>query len=127
MLFACFQYGTRHIIDALLEAGYEPFKSLLICGGITKDPLFIKVQADAVGLPILKPNEPDSVLVGSAILGACASQYFNGIQAAVEKMGGTATVMYPKSSIKYFHDKKYKVFLEMYKDQIKYRNIMNQR
>ncbi|XP_041977765.1 FGGY carbohydrate kinase domain-containing protein [Aricia agestis] len=118
-------YGTRHIIDALLEAGYEPFKSLVICGGITKDPLFIQVQADAVGLPILKPNEQESVLVGSAILGACAAQHFNSIKAAIENMGGAATVILPNENIKKFHDKKYQVFLNMYQDQLKYRMIMN--
>ncbi|KAL0894143.1 hypothetical protein ABMA27_014179 [Loxostege sticticalis] len=118
-------YGTRHIMDTLVSAGYEAFKSLLICGGITKDPLFVQIQADVVGLPILKPHEPESVLVGSAILGACASQYFNNVQDAIENMGGTAEVISPNASLKPFHDKKYRVFLRMFQDQLKYRNIMN--
>ncbi|XP_023934603.2 FGGY carbohydrate kinase domain-containing protein [Bicyclus anynana] len=117
-------YGTRHIIDALLTAGYAPFKSLPICGGITKDPLFIQIQADSVGLPILKPHEKDSVLVGSAILGACASRYFNSVQTAIQSMGGTADVVHANPSVKSFHDKKYEVFLKMFQDQILYRNIM---
>ncbi|XP_059056974.1 FGGY carbohydrate kinase domain-containing protein [Achroia grisella] len=118
-------YGTRHIIDALTKAGYEPFKSLLICGGITKDPLFVQIQADAVGLPILKPYEKDSVLVGSAILGACASSYFNNIEDAIQNMGGEAEVIHPNLNIKSFHNKKYLVFLQMFQDQLKYRTIMN--
>ncbi|XP_022120416.2 FGGY carbohydrate kinase domain-containing protein [Pieris rapae] len=118
-------YGTRHIIEALMLAGYEPFKSLLICGGLAKDPLFIQIQADAVGLPILKPLEKESVLVGSAILGACASQYFNNIQTAIQNMGGKSHVIQPSLSIKSFHDKKFKVFIQLFQDQIKYRNIMN--
>ncbi|CAG4988412.1 unnamed protein product [Parnassius apollo] len=85
-------YGTRHIMDALILAGYKPFKSLLICGGISKDPLFVQTQADTVGLPILKPHETESVLLGSAILGACASQYFNNVQHAIEHMGGPIEV-----------------------------------
>lgn len=108
-----------------MVAGYEPFKSLLICGGITKDPLFVQIQADSVGLPILKPHEADSVLVGSAILGACASQYFNNIQDAVQNMGGTAEVIKPNPNTKSFHDKKYRVFLRMFQDQLKYRTIMS--
>lgn len=119
------QYGTRHIIDALVLAGYQPFKSLLICGGITKDPLFVQIQADTVGLPILKPHEKDSVLVGSAILGACASQHFNNIQDAIQNMGGKADVISPNESVKSFHDKKYRVFLRMFQDQLKYKAIMN--
>ncbi|CAH0604890.1 unnamed protein product [Chrysodeixis includens] len=117
-------YGTRHIIDALVLSGYQPFKSMLICGGITKDPLFVQIQADAVGLPILKPHEKDSVLVGSAILGACASQYFSNVQEAIEKMGGTADVIRPNLSTKAYHDKKYAVFLKMFQDQLKYKTMM---
>ncbi|XP_026330014.1 FGGY carbohydrate kinase domain-containing protein [Hyposmocoma kahamanoa] len=75
-------YGTRYIIDALMLAGYQTLKSLLICGGITKNPLFVQIQANTVGFPVLNPHEKDSVLVGSAILGACASQHFNNIQEA---------------------------------------------
>ena len=124
-LHVCLQYGTRHIIDALLKEGYKPFKSLPVCGGITKDPLFIQIQADTVGLPVLKSHEKESVLVGVAILGACASRYYNNVQAAIENMGGTADVIHPNKQVKSFHDKKYKVFLKMFQDQIYYRNIMN--
>ncbi|CAK1545165.1 unnamed protein product [Leptosia nina] len=118
-------YGTRHIIEALVQAGYEPFKSLLICGGLAKDPLFIQIQADSVGLPILKPHEKESVLLGSAILGACASQYFNNVETAIQNMGGKADVVKPTAHMKQFHDKKFKVFIKMFQDQMQYRNIMN--
>ncbi|CAG9783952.1 unnamed protein product [Diatraea saccharalis] len=118
-------YGTRHIMDYLQLSGYDSIKSLLICGGISKDPLFVQIQADSVGLPILKPHEKDSVLVGAAILGACASQHFNSVTSAIEEMGGTAEVIQPNRNIKYYHDKKYKVFLKMCEDQILYKNLMN--
>ncbi|CAH2096103.1 unnamed protein product [Euphydryas editha] len=118
-------YGTRHIIDELVQAGYTPFKSLPICGGITKDPLFVQTQADSVGLPILKPHEKESVLVGAAVLGACASSFFNNVEAAVQSMGGLADVVMPNPAIKSYHDKKYLVFLKMFHDQKEYRSIMN--
>lgn len=122
----CFQYGTRHIIDALVLAGYKPFKSLLICGGITKDPLFVQTQADAVDLPILKPNEKDSVLVGSAILGACASKYFKNVQDAIQIMGGSAVIIKPNAHSRAFHDKKFRVYQRMFQDQLKYKSIMKE-
>lgn len=108
-----------------MKAGYAPFKSLLICGGLSKDPLFVQVQADAVGLPVLKPREEESVLVGAAILGACASQYFVNINEAMRVMGGTADVIRPNTNIKSFHDKKYRVFLKMLDDQLNYRVLMS--
>lgn len=110
----------------MVLAGYKPFKCLLICGGITKDPLFVQTQADAVHLPILKPHEKDSVLIGSAILGACASQYFNNVQEAIEMMGGTADIIPPNAHPKAFHDRKYRVFQRLFQDQLKYKSIMNE-
>lgn len=97
---------------------------MLICGGLSKDPLFIQIQADSIGIPILKPHEEESVLLGAAILGACASQYFSSINEAINVMGGNADVIHPVTDIKAFHDKKYRVFLRMLQDQLKYRTIM---
>lgn len=118
-------YGTRHIIESLVTAGYNAFSSILICGGLSKDPLFIQVQADSVGIPILKPHEEESVLIGAALLGACASKFFVNVDEAITKMGGTADVIQPDTAIKSFHDKKYRVFLRMLQDQLKYRTIMS--
>ncbi|XP_077290629.1 FGGY carbohydrate kinase domain-containing protein isoform X2 [Arctopsyche grandis] len=69
-------YGTRHIIESLKTSGYDEFKSLLICGGLSHNSLFTQIQADVVGLPLLCPIESESVLMGAAILGACGAKYF---------------------------------------------------
>lgn len=100
-------------------------ESILICGGLSKNPLFIQTQADVVNLPILCPNEQESVLVGSAILGACAAKYFPNITTAIRSMGGTGTIIKPNSKDRLYHDKKFKVFMEMYKNQMNYNEIMN--
>lgn len=86
--------------------------------------MFIQTQADAVNLPILCPNETESVLVGSAILGACAANYFPNITTAIKSMGGTGTIIKPNIKDVTYHDKKYKVFMKMYENQMVYRNIM---
>lgn len=112
-------------MEKLKESGYNNIQSILICGGLSKNPLFTESQADVVNLPVLCPNEIESVLLGSAILGACASGYFSDMRSAITSMGGTATVVYPDNKIQEFHNKKYKVFLAMYECQIKCRDIMN--
>lgn len=65
------------------------------------------------------------MLVGSAILGACVSKHFSDVKTAIQSMGGMADVVLPNQDIKSFHDKKYKVFLRMFQDQLHYRNIMD--
>lgn len=71
-----FQYGTRHIIDSLKRQGRPDFETLLICGGLSKNPFFIQTHAEACNLPVLCPNEKEMVLVGAAILGACAAKFY---------------------------------------------------
>ncbi len=62
-------YGTRDIIRALNAKGYA-IDTIFATGGGTKNPVFLREHANATGCRILLPQEPDAVLLGSAILGA---------------------------------------------------------
>ncbi|VEN62264.1 unnamed protein product [Callosobruchus maculatus] len=112
-------YGTRHILETLQRSGYKEIKSTLICGGLSKNPIFTQSQADVVC-----PEEEESVLLGAAILGACASGYFTDVNSAIEAMGGNGKVVVPNKEVVDFHNKKYNVFLKMYEHQMEYRKIM---
>jgi ribulose kinase len=63
--------------------------------------------------------------LGSAILGAAASGAFASIEDAAKAMVHFGEIIKPEKSARAFHDKKYKVFLEMYKDQMKYKAMMD--
>ncbi|KAG2461217.1 HOOK1 protein, partial [Polypterus senegalus] len=71
--------GTRHILEAMRAAGHH-IDALFMCGGLSKNQLFVQTHADVTGLPIVLSHEVESVLVGAAILGACASGDFTSIQ-----------------------------------------------
>lgn len=90
------QYGTRYILETLEAAGHR-IDTLLICGGLSQNPLFIQIQADVLGLPVLCPVEKESVLIGAAILGSYAAGKFNTIYDAIQAMGGSANVVKPKN------------------------------
>ncbi|XP_063220758.1 FGGY carbohydrate kinase domain-containing protein isoform X2 [Bacillus rossius redtenbacheri] len=85
----------------------------------------LATQADAAGLPVLCPCQPESVLLGAAILGACAAGTHSSVPAAVQAMGGPAAVVRPRELDRSYHEKKYKVFLRMVEHQKEYRNIMS--
>lgn len=118
-------YGTKHIYNYLNNNGYD-IKTILICGGLSKNFLFCKIHADVIGVPILIPDNKESVLLGSAILGACASKKFHNIDNAIFNMAGNAKIIEPDNKIKQYHEKKYKVFLKMVQDQKDYQKIMNE-
>lgn len=52
----------------------------MICGGLSKNPIFIQTHSEACDLPVLCPNEKETVLVGAAILGACAAKFYPNLE-----------------------------------------------
>ncbi|XP_065594219.1 FGGY carbohydrate kinase domain-containing protein isoform X1 [Cyrtonyx montezumae] len=115
--------GTRHILEAMQAAGHR-INTLFLCGGLSKNPLFVQMHADITGKPVVLSKEVESVLVGAAILGACASGDFASIQEAMAKMGKIGCVVQPNHEHKRFYDKKYEVFLKLVEHQREYRSIM---
>ncbi|MFC1586870.1 FGGY-family carbohydrate kinase [Planctomycetota bacterium] len=116
-------YGTRHIIKTL-NAGGHRINRIHMCGGGTKNPLWLAEHADICDCEIVLPKEPEAVLLGSAILAAAGSGVFNGIFEAIKAMTGTAEVYQPLAEHREFHNRKYKVFLEMHNDQVKYGQML---
>ncbi|XP_014726040.1 PREDICTED: FGGY carbohydrate kinase domain-containing protein isoform X2 [Sturnus vulgaris] len=116
--------GTRHILEAMQAAGHD-ISTLFLCGGLSKNPLFVQMHADITGKPVVLSKEVESVLVGAAILGACASGDFASIQEAMAKMGKIGRVVQPNHEHKRFYDKKYEVFLKLVEHQREYRSIMS--
>lgn len=117
-------YGTRHIIEVMNEQGYS-IDTIFACGGGTKNPVFLIEHADATGCRIILPEETEAVLLGSAILGAVASDQYTSV---IEAMGGMTragkTINPTGGAQTRYHTAKYNVFKRMYNDQIAYREIM---
>jgi FGGY-family pentulose kinase len=117
-------YGTRHIIDTMNASGYQ-IRTILACGGDIKNPVFVREHADITGCRIVLPAESEAVLLGSAILGAVASQDHPSLLCAMTAMNKAGERIEPaQGSIRDYHDKKYRVFRRMVQDQIAYRRLM---
>ena len=117
-------YGTRHIVEALNAEGYA-IDTVLVCGGGTKNPVFLREHADATGCRVVLPEEPEAVLLGSAILGAVAGGAYSSVTEAMGAMTRAGRVIGPASGpMRAFHDAKYAVFHRMHADQLAYRSMM---
>jgi ribulose kinase len=116
--------GTRHILEEMNKKGYR-ITTLLACGGDTKNPVFVREHADVTGCRIALPKEPESVLLGSAMLGAVASGDYPSVIAAMGAMSEADRVVEPAGGADAdFHDRKYQVFHRMYEDQLAYGEMM---
>lgn len=118
--------GTLHILEAMREAGHD-IKTLFMCGGLSKNSLFVQIHANATGLPVVLPDQTEAVLLGASILGACASTDYHSIQEAMEKMSKVGKVIQPNPELQSFYQRKYAVFLRLFAHQREYQVLMNQR
>jgi ribulose kinase len=71
------------------------------------------------------PREPEAVLLGSAILAACAAGHFSSMTEAMARMSGVSTVIEPNLGARSFHEAKQRVFLRMHDDQLVYKREMS--
>ncbi|XP_017861802.1 PREDICTED: FGGY carbohydrate kinase domain-containing protein [Drosophila arizonae] len=118
-------YGSRHIIENLYHYKRPQFKSMLFCGGLSKNPLYLQCHADICNLPCLVPYEEEMVLVGAAALAAAAFGQYNSLEAAAKAMSGMGRVIKPNEKTHELHDRKYKVFLKLLENQYEYKRIMH--
>jgi len=117
-------YNVKHIITSLQKSGYN-FDSMFVCGGLSKNDLYVSTHADVTGLPVVRPREDECVLIGSAMLGALASGRFREMEEVMKSLGGSGEVIQPKDHNKKYHKCKYEVYLKMIDHQKEYRNVMD--
>lgn len=116
-------YGTRHIVESMNAAGHR-IERILMCGGGTKNPYWLRENADATGCEIHLVSEEDAVTLGAALLGAVASGAFASLPAAAEKMVRSGGSIKARPETKAFHDAKYGVYLQLYEDMERARSAM---
>lgn len=117
-------HGTRHIVDTLNQNGYS-IRTLFVCGGGTKNPLFLREHAAITGCTLVLPKEPEAVLLGAAVLGAVAAGAHDDVMSAMKAMNSAGGVITPaRGKIASFHAAKHRVFLQMHQDHVGLRGLM---
>lgn len=119
-------HGTRHIVQEMNAAGYC-IQTIVACGGDNKNPVFVREHADVTGCRVVLPAEPESVLLGSAILGAVAAKRFPSVLAGMSTMSAAGQIIEPAGgTVADFHRAKHRVFHRMVGDQLAYRGLMGE-
>ena len=118
--------GAKHNIYLLTEMGINA-EILMACGGLSKNDLYMQLHVDAMGIPAALPQEPDAMLLSGAIIAAVATGVYPNLEETMKSMTRYRKVIEPNNEIQVYLNKKYEVFQEMYKDQMKYRSIMKRK
>jgi ribulose kinase len=118
-------HGTRHIVDTMNAAGYR-IDTVIACGGDTKNPVFVREHADALGCRVVIPREPEAVLLGAAMLGAAASGDEPSLLGAMSRMNRAEHVIEPATgAARAYHDQKQRLLHRMHADQLAYRALFS--
>ena len=104
--------GMRQNLLALQRRGFAADR-LWLGGGHARNPLLVELYADAAGVTIVRPNTPDAVLLGGAMLAATAAGLYPDLAHAAAAMdqGGSDHPPDPAANRRY--DRDYRIQLEM--------------
>jgi FGGY-family pentulose kinase len=116
-------YGTRHIIERMNASGHT-IERIVMCGGGTKNPYWLREHADATGCDINLVSEEDPVTLGAAVMAAVASGVFASIPQAAASMVRPGGSVAARAATKAFHDAKYAIYLQLYDDMQRCHNAM---
>lgn len=117
-------HGTRHIIEVMNRKGFR-IDTIIACGGGTKNPVFLQQHADVTGCAIHLPQEPEAVLLGTAVLASVACRAYPDCLKAMAAMTRTGRAIKPaRGRVRAYHDRKHRVFRRMYEHQVVYDDLM---
>lgn len=109
-------YGTRHIIETMTAAGHH-IERITACGGVTKNPLWLREYANITGRDIHLSGDEDAVTLGAALMAAVASGYYADLQLAASRMVKPGKTLPADPATADFHQAKYQLYLQMYHQQ----------
>jgi glycerol kinase len=65
-------YQTRDVVDAMSTAAGQPLAALKADGGAAVMDLLLQLQADQLGVPVIRPRSAETTALGAALLAGLA-------------------------------------------------------
>jgi FGGY-family pentulose kinase len=87
-------FGTRLILDNLRANGFS-VRELTLSGGVAKSPVWLKIHADAIGLPLRLTQTSEAACLGSAVCAAIGAGRFSSIAEGARAMTRVTRVIEP--------------------------------
>jgi glycerol kinase len=73
-------YQTREVADAMAADGGEPLRALKVDGGATANDLLMQLQADILGVPVVRPLVRETTAFGAAFAAGLAADAIASIE-----------------------------------------------
>ena len=118
-------YDSRHIIEAMINAGHH-FRVVQICGGLARIPLLTQILADVVQMPVYVSEATiDCVLLGSAICGQLIAENARQVEDLLNGIACPIETYMPDAKMTDFHKDKYEIYRLLQETEIDGRKRMS--
>jgi len=98
----------------IAQLGGAKISRTKICGGGAKSPLWRKIIADVMNVPVEIPEIEEGPSYGAAILAMVACGAYQNVQAAISAVTSIRQIVYPDSETARLYAERYEVFQELY-------------
>lgn len=106
-------FGTKNIIENFRTQGCT-IDSMVACGGITKDSVWLQIISDAVGIPLIITENPQAGALGCCIAAAVGMEYYPGFKEASAQMVKQVRVIEPNLDHKKLYEEVFAKYLDLY-------------
>jgi glycerol kinase len=69
-------YATRELVEAMVADAGVPLPSVRVDGGMTANDLLLQIQADVLGLPVIRPSVTETTALGAAYAAGLAVAFW---------------------------------------------------
>lgn len=101
----CFQ--TRAILECMARDSNTPFSELIVDGGLTASNVAMQIQADILGLPVLRPAMKEPTALGGAIAAGLAVGVWEDLEDVRQSQALTSRTVFEPSLDPVTRDKQY--------------------
>ncbi|MFH1178773.1 MAG: FGGY-family carbohydrate kinase [Candidatus Bathyarchaeota archaeon] len=107
-IFEANSYAVKANLVQLQGISGLEFDQLRFCGGNSRSDLWMQIQADVLGVPVVVPLVHDATAIGTAILASLGTGFFGDVDEAVECMVKLGRVYEPRKNISEQYDAHYR-------------------
>jgi glycerol kinase len=73
-------YATRELVEAMLADAGVALPALRVDGGMTANDLLLQIQADVLGLPVVRPGNIETTVLGAAYAAGLAVGFWESLE-----------------------------------------------
>lgn len=107
-------FGTKNIFDNFENQGCS-IKAMNVCGGITKDPVWMQIIADVTGKPIVTTRNLQSGILGCCIAASVGMKIHRDFTEASKEMVVEAATVEPNTANTELYREVYDRYLDLYR------------